>query len=202
MDFHYISIMRREIGIGKRSGSKWSWISALVSICIVVQLLVSVPVSAQIRRDWKTRIDQIIEKADSLSLQSQIMFYSERILKNKEIVKETWHYTLENDRVLIFQVRYLSQGSEVTEVFYVDRNELVCMEKIEAPNAAEFMDEIQKGELYFLENSALRQYVTYGKRPNTQTYGNAQYDCLTNFENRFAELRRNMQIVNATRRRS
>ena len=159
-------------------------------------------VNAQQKRDWKSKIDQIVEKADSLSMQSQIMFYAEKILRNKEVIKETWHYTLENDRVVIFQVRYLFQGSEITEVYYLDRNELVCMEKIEAPNAAVYMDEIRRGELYFLENNSLRQYVSYGKKPSTQSYGSAQYGCLTNFESRFAELRRNMQIVKATRKRS
>ena len=169
--------------------------------CFTVLLFIVIVLPAQQRRDWKTRIDEIVEKADSLSMQSQIMFYAERILKNKEVIKETWHYTMENDRVIIFQVRYLLQGSEITEVYYVDRNELICMERIEAPNAATYIDEIRRGELYFIENRALRQYVSYGKKPSSQTYGNAQYDCLNTFENRFAELRRNMDIVKATRRR-
>jgi hypothetical protein len=169
--------------------------------CATMLSLVIIGLPAQQRRDWKTRIDQIVEKADSLSMQSQIMFYAERILKNKDVIKETWHYTMEKDRVIIFQVRYLLQGSEITEVYYVDRNELICMERIEAPNAATYMDEIRRGELYFLENRALRQYVSYGKKPSSQTYGSAQYDCLNTFENRFAELRRNMDIVKATRRR-
>src|SRR5688572_5018328 len=98
---------------------------------LAVLLTITMVLPAQQRRDWKTRIDEIVEKADSLSMQSQIMFYAERILKNKEIIKETWHYTLDNDRVIIFQVRYLLQGSEITEVYYVDRNELICMERIE-----------------------------------------------------------------------
>jgi len=169
--------------------------------CSTILLLVLNGLHAQQRRDWKTRIDQIVEKADSLSMQSQIMFYSERILRNKDVIKETWHYTMENDRVIIFQVRYLLQDSEITEVYYVDRNELICMERIEAPNAATYMDEIRSGELYFLENRALRQYVSYGKKPSSQTYGSAQYDCLNTFENRFTELRRNIDIVKATRRR-
>ena len=171
-------------------------------VCTFGALTCLLLVNAQQRKDWKSKIDEIVEKADSLSMQSQIMFYAEKILRNKEVIKETWHYTLENDRVVIFQVRYLFQGSEITEIYYLDRNELVCMEKIEAPNAAIYMDEIRRGELYFLENNSLRQYVSYGKKPSTQSYGNAQYGCLTNFENRFAELRRNMQIVKATRKRS
>lgn len=171
----------------------------LCTCCLLVLLIFA---NAQPKRDWKSKIDELVEKADSLSLQSQIMFYAEKILRNQEVIKETWHYTLENERVVIFQVRYLFRGSEITEVYYLDRNELVCMEKIEAPNAAEFIDEINRGELYFLENNSLRQYVSYGQKPSRQTYGNAQYSCLTNFESRFAELRRNMLIVKATRRRS
>ncbi|HTE23353.1 hypothetical protein [Flavitalea sp.] len=189
--------------MGNRKVKNWLWGEGLYKkiSCLTVLLMIVFVLSAQQRRDWKTRIDEIVEKADSLSMQSQIMFYSERILKNKDVIKETWHYTLENDRIIIFQVRYLLQGSEITEVYYVDRSELICMERIEAPNAATYIDEIRRGELYFLENRALRQYVSYGKKPSSQTYGNAQFDCLNTFENRFAELRRNMDIVKATRRR-
>jgi hypothetical protein len=170
--------------------------------CVGIYMILGIGVQAQQRRDWRSRIDVLVEKADSLSMKSQTMFYAERLLKNKEVIKETWHYTVEDDRVLIFQVRYLIAGSEVTEVYYVDRNELVCMERIEAPNASEFIDEINRGELYFLENSSLRQYVSYGRKPSSQTYNSARFDCLATFENRFAELRRNMQIVKATRRKS
>ena len=170
--------------------------------CVGIYMICSVSADAQQRRDWKSRIDELVEKADSLSMKSQTMFYAERLLKNKEVIKETWHYTVEDDRVLIFQVRYLTGGSEITEVYYVDRNELICMERIEAPNASEYIDEINRGELYFLENNSLRQYVSYGRKPSAQTYNHARFDCLATFENRFAELRRNMQIVKATRRKS
>jgi hypothetical protein len=175
----------------------------LVRITMVAIACLSIGANANGQyRDWKSRIDEMVEKADSLSMHSHVMFYSERILRNDEVIKETWHYTMEKDRVIVFQVRYMQGNSEITEVYYVDRNELICMEKIQAPNAAEFIDEVQSGELYFLENRALRQYVSYGRKPAQFGYSTAGYNCLSNFENRWAELRRNIQIVNATRKRS
>jgi hypothetical protein len=174
----------------------------LIVVIVFPILLQSLNVTGQYRRDWKTRIDNIVETADSLSLQSQIMFYAERLLRNKQVIKETWHYTLKDDKVIIFQVRYLLHGSEITEVYYVDNNELVCMERIEAPNAAEYIDEVQRGELFFLERNSLRQYVSYGRKQAVLPYGTAEYSCLRSFEDRYKELRRNMQIVRATRTKS
>ncbi len=168
---------------------------------VVLFMITGSSVKAQYR-DWKSRIDEMVEKADSMSVRTNVMFYAERILRNNEVIRETWHYTMEKDRVIVFQVRYMQGNSEITEVYYVDRNELICMEKIQAPNAAEFIDEVQSGELFFLENRALRQYVSYGRKPAQYGYSNAGYNCLSNFENRWAELRRNIQIVNATRKRS
>jgi hypothetical protein len=191
----YIGLMRIRLVIPVR---KEFFVAAL--ICLPVFLLTAFAGNAQQRRDWKSRIDVLVEKADSLSMKSQTMFYSERQLGNKQWIRETWYYTEENDRVVIFQVRYLLNRREITEAYYMDRNELICMEKIVAPDAAIYMDEIHSGELFFLENRSLRQYVSYGKKNTSQPYGDAQYNCLNDFESRLAELRRNIQIVKATRR--
>ena len=195
----YISSMRQcRKNRGERKGLRRL---ATIAMIVIASLAAGINANAQYR-DWKSRIDEMVEKADSMSLHSHVMFYAERILRNNEVIKETWHYTMDKDRVIVFQVRYMQGNSEVTEVYYVDRNELICMEKIQAPNAAVYMDEVQSGELYFLENRALRQYVSYGRKPAQYGYSSAGYNCLSNFENRWAELRRNIQIVNATRKGS
>ncbi len=181
----------------RKSIAKWSVITVFATVC----MLYGTRANAQYR-DWKSKIDEMVEKADSLLFHSNTMFYAERILRNNEVIKETWHYTTENDRVIVFQVRYLYGNSEITEVYYVDRNELICMEKIQAPNAAEFIDEIQSGEVFFLENRALRQYVTYGRKPAQYGYRNAGDNCLSTFQDRWSELKRNIEIVKATRKRS
>lgn len=147
------------------------------------------------------RIDDMVHRADSIFFQTNIMFYAERILGKDSVVKETWHYTTENDKVIVFQVRYMQRNKEITEVYYVDRNELICMEKIQAPNAAEYMDEVHSGELHFLRNRDLYVSVSYGQAP-VQRNRNTGIECLNNFENRWAELMRNIQIVQATRKRS
>jgi hypothetical protein len=186
-----------------RMGATSTVVSALskqVVICLLICVALIGNSQAQQTRNWKARVDMLVEKADSLSMKSQTMFYSDRQLNNKQWVRETWYYTEENDRVVIFQVRYLINGREITESYYMDRNELICMERIEAPDASIYVDEVQSGELFFLENNGLRQYVCYGKKPASQSYGNAQYQCLNDFENRLSELRRNIQIVKATRR--
>ena len=156
--------------------------------------------SAQ-RSDWKTRIDKLVEKADSLSFKEQTVFHSERLIKNQDPIQETWYYTLDNNKVAIFQVRYVIKGTEFTEVYYLNNNELICAEKVEAPNLSVYIDEVVRGELYFIENSALRQYVTFGQKNAGTSHRDAQYECIRRFQQRFEELRRNMEIVNVGRKR-
>jgi hypothetical protein len=68
------------------------------------------------------------------------------------------------------------------------------MEYYEAPFLSTYIDEVRKGEMYFLVNNSVKQYVKFGnkKEPDTALY-NAQYECMTRFDNRYAVLKRNLK---------
>ena len=141
--------------------------------------------------DWRTGVDRLVQLADSLSNKSQKTFYSERYLKNDHPIKETWHYTLHNGKILIFQLRYLIEATEFTEVYYVNKGSLVCMEQFESPyNLAD--DEIHHAQLYYFVGSEMKQYVTYGRSKLTPNYI-SPVECLEKFQKRYSELLRNMK---------
>lgn len=152
------------------------------------------------RVDWRSKIDVLVEKADSISFKSQIVFRAEQLRKNQEPIQETWYYSMDGDKVVIFQVRYVLAGTEFTEVYYVNNDDVICAEKVEAPNLSEYIDQVVRGELYFIENRMLRQYVTFGKKSSGYTHQDAQFECIKRFQDRYRTLKRNMEIVNATRR--
>lgn len=141
--------------------------------------------------DWRSNIDKLVQMADSLSNKTQKTFYSQRYLKNDLPIKETWHYTLHNGKVLIFQLRYQLDATEFTEVYYVNKGSLVCMEQFESPyNLAD--DEIHHAQLYYFVGSEMKQYVTYGRSKQTPNYISS-IECLEKFQKRYNELLRNMK---------
>ena len=150
--------------------------------------------------DWKSHIDYLVEQTDSLSLKSQKTFYLPKIVrvdrsfKNDLEVKETWNYTVNKGRVIIFQVRYVVDHREYTEIYYVDNDRLICMENYDAPYLSSYVDEVRKGEIYFLVDNMVRQYIKFGNKKTNEPepLWGAEYDCLTKFQRRYTELKKYM----------
>jgi hypothetical protein len=168
---------------------------------IVAGLLLSIYSFGQSRYDWKSHIDYLVEQTDSLSLKSQKTFYLPKIVrvdrtfKNDLEVKETWNYTINRGKVIIFQVRYVVNHREYTEIYYVDQDRLICMENYDAPYLASYVDQVRKGEIFFLVDNSVRQYIKFGNKITTEPepLWDAPYDCLTKFQKRYSELRRYMR---------
>jgi len=142
--------------------------------------------------DWRANIDRLVQQADSLSNKKQKTFYSQRFLKFDQQVKETWHYTLQNGKIIIFQLRYLIDATEFTEVYYLNKGSLICMEQLESPSNLPD-EEINHAELYYFVGSDLKQYVTYGRAKQTASRNITSIQCLQKFQKRYAELLRNMK---------
>jgi hypothetical protein len=153
-------------------------------------------VSCQSSSTWRKHIDFIVEQIDSLSMKSQTTFYLTKVLrndrsfKNDDTYKETWHYTLNDDKVIVFEVRYLIKSSEFTEVYYLDRGRPVCIEYYETPYLASYIDEVRHGEMYFLYNNAVKQFVSFGNKKIDNGMQDAQTLALTRFEKRYSELQK------------
>jgi hypothetical protein len=155
---------------------------------------------SQPRYDWKSHIDYLVEQTDSLSMKSQKTFYLPKIVrvdrsfKNDLEVKETWNYTLNRGRVIIFQVRYVVEHREYTEIYYVDHDRLICMENYDAPYLSSYVDQVRKGEIFFLVDNTVRQYIKFGNKKTNEPepLWGAEYDCLTKFQKRYSELKKYM----------
>ena len=162
------------------------------SICIV-PLLIALASFAQ-RPDWRNRVDHMVREADSLSMKSQKIFYLNKFIGEDKPVKETWYYTLNNGRVLIFEVKYVLEGIEHSEIYYLDKNDLICMEQYEVPYLSVYTDEVKKGGAYFFVGNDLKEFVLTGRQnPDDFKLSNG-YGLYSRFEKRYKELKETLTL--------
>ncbi len=145
-------------------------------------------------RDWRSSIDEKVQLADSLSLRSQKIFYLNKFLKDERPVKETWYYTLQDGRLIIFEVKYVADSIEYSEIYYLDNSRLICMEQYEVPYLSVYTDQVKSGAAMFFDNESLRQYVVTGSQKNEVRW-KAANESLRRFEERFDELRKTIQYA-------
>lgn len=139
------------------------------------------------RFDWRTRIDNLVQQADSLSMLSQQTFHLNKFTRNDRPVRETWHYTLLNGKVIIFEIHYFVDSSERVESYYLDRDEVVCMEQYEIAYSGLDGDRIVWGTVGFFQGNNLRQYITMGNPPNPAGFSR-RWDDIERFQGRYREL--------------
>lgn len=164
-----------------RLGMNW-----YILLVLVTTNLWSGSVAAQ-GFDWRSRIDELVQRADSLAMQSQQTFHLHKFLPDDRPIRETWHYTVANGRVLIFEVHYFVDSIEYLEVYYLDRDQVVCMEQYEIEYPALQEDRIKWGTVGFFQGPAIRQFVTMGAVPegfNTRS----SYELWSKFKGRYREL--------------
>jgi hypothetical protein len=174
----------KDLGCGMRS---ITWLPFLFF------LLISGLAKAQ-SRDWRSSIDEKVQVADSLSLRSQKIFYLNKFLKDERPVKETWYYTLQDGRLIIFEVKYVADSIEYSEIYYLDNGRLICMEQYEVPYLSVYTDQVKSGAAMFFDNESLRQYVVTGSQKNEVRW-KAANESLRRFEERFDELRKTIQYA-------
>lgn len=155
--------------------------------------LFSIASFGQYRTDWRDDVDFIIQQADSLSLKSQRTFSLLKPYHPDKDIRETWFYTMKDGRVVIFEVQYVIDSLEYSEIYYLHRGRLICMEQYEAPYLSVYADQLKWGEAYFFNNEQLKQYVVTGKRRSA--LWESQEQSITKFQQRFAELQRHMKYL-------
>jgi len=153
-------------------------------------LLTSLSSLAQ-RFDWRSRIDQLVEQADSVALKHQRTFYLTKYIGIDHPYKETWYYTVRDGKVLEFEIRYVVDSVEHSETYYLDNGSPICMERYETVYFGFHEDEIKRGEVLFLDNETVRQFVTIGHRNNDNSFGQS-YNSMRRFSDRYAELKKNI----------
>lgn len=161
---------------------------------LIMFMLFSCRIYAQ--RSMKELRD-LVDQADSLSTRSQATFYLFKIGPKNTSRKETWYYTLQHNKPVMFQVRYYQDSTEVTEVYYVEDGRLICSEEYETVyhNAD---DEIGWGKIYYFDNSIVRQVVTMGKSRFKGLNAERTYEALSRFSKRFGELKENLIATNTS----
>lgn len=142
--------------------------------------------------DWRADIDRTVQQIDSLSLKSQRTFYVDNLLGHNRWVKETWYYTVSKGKVVIFQVRYLIDSTEYTEVYYMHKDRLICMEQYETSYLTLYDDEIVRGAIFYFVSNSLRQFVTLGARTPFDERTNIEYESLAKFHQRYEILQKNI----------
>lgn len=162
-----------------------------------IAILFSIASFGQYRTDWRDDIDFLIQQADSLSLKSQKTFSLLKPYHPEKDIRETWFYTIREGRVVIFEVQYVVDSLEYSEIYYLHRGRLICMEQYEAPYLSVYADQLKWGEAYFFNNQQLKQYVVTGKRRSrpAPALWTSQEESMAKFQQRFAELQRHMKYL-------
>ena len=142
--------------------------------------------------DWRADIDRTVQQIDSLSMKSQRTFYVDNLLGHNKWVKETWYYTVSHGKVVIFQVRYLIDSTEFTEVYYMHKDRLICMEEYETSYLTLYDDEIIRGAIFYFVSNSLRQFVTLGASKPFDDRTDVEYESLTKFHQRYDILQKNI----------
>jgi len=177
---------------------KWSSSGYLYFVLFIISTNAA---SAQ-SYDWRTKIDVIVERADSLSLKSQRTFYLNRIIrvdktfKNDKTVRETWYYTTSNGKILIFQVRYLIDSTEYNETYYLNNGNLVCLEQYESDYYSP-VDEVTWDKVLFFDNNIIKLHVSAGHRKSKEQDANTTAEAVDLFVKRYNELLKNLRLNGA-----
>lgn len=165
--------------------------SAILSILFFCVPLFSF---SQANRGRLSDLYHYVEETDSLIFISQKTFYLEKFLKDDYNYKETWRYLLNGGRIVYFQVDYILDSTEFTEVYYLKRGTLICSEEYEKVNYTYEEDALKWGGIYYFESSIPRHVVTLGRKDYA---GNMDPGILVldRFGKRYSELKRHLPML-------
>lgn len=138
----------------------------------------------------------MVHQIDSLANKTQITFYLNKIDKKFNGVKETWNYTMRDGKVVVFQVRYILDSTEFSEVYYLNKGQLMYTEEYETIYYnSTGDDEIKWGGIYYFVSNSLRQGVTLGEKKRKHNSWNPEAETLIRFQKRFFELQENLPLT-------
>jgi len=166
------------------------WSVILITFFIIPYFLFSQSNTARIRDLYR-----YVEQTDSLADRSTKNFYLEKFLKDGYNYRETWRYLSNGTRIIFFQVDYILDSTEFTEVYYLNRGNLVCSEEYEKVNYSMREDALRWGGIYYFESSVPKHVVTIGRRKFNRPDMNPGIDALTRFDKRFTELKKHLPML-------
>lgn len=110
-------------------------------------------------------------------------------------IKETWHYTVRDEKVIVFQVRFVIDSIEFTEIYYLNKGNLIYSEEYETMYYTSGDDEIKWGGIYYFVSNNLKQRVTLGNKKSKYFRWNPESETLSRFQRRFSELRQHIPLT-------
>jgi lipopolysaccharide export LptBFGC system permease protein LptF len=162
----------------------------------IISVFISPYIFSQSNYQVLSKIDNIVQQTDSLSNKSQRTFYLNKIDKKYNGVKETWHYTMRDGKVVVFQIRYVLDSTEFTEIYYINKGDLIYSEEYETMYyTVTGDDEIKWGGIYYFVGNNLKQRVTLGNKKSKYFQWNPESETLSRFERRFSELQQNIPLT-------
>lgn len=149
----------------------------------------------QSRTDNLHRLYEYVDQADSLVKRSEQTFYLEKFFKDNYNYRETWRYSVNQGKIMYFQVDYALDSSEFTEVYYVNRGNLVCSEEYEKVNYSNFEDELKSGGIFYFNGYTPEHRVMIGKLNREQSATAPAQLALQRFDKRYSELKRHIPML-------
>jgi hypothetical protein len=167
---------------------RFRWVVILSVFSFIPYLSYSQP--ARIRELYK-----YVEDIDSIADKSTKNFYLEKFLKDGYNYRETWRYLANGSKIIFFQVDYILDSTEFTEVYYLNRGSLVCSEEYEKVNYSMREDELKWGGIYYFESSMPRHVVTLGHKNYYRRNMDPGMDAFVRFGKRFSELKKHLPML-------
>jgi hypothetical protein len=167
---------------------RFRWVAILSVFSLIPYLSYSQP--ARIRELYK-----YVEDIDSIADKSTKNFYLEKFLKDGYNYRETWRYLANGSKIIFFQVDYILDSTEFTEVYYLNRGSLVCSEEYEKVNYSMREDELKWGGIYYFESSMPRHVVTLGHKNYYRRNMDPGMDAFVRFGKRFSELKKHLPML-------
>jgi hypothetical protein len=165
-----------------------------VSILIVF-LALPFFASSQSGRQRLLELYDFVDKTDSLSNKSQQTFYLEKFLKNDDNYREKWRYATNEGKIVFFEIDFIVDSTEFTEVYYVNRGNLICSEEYEKINYSYLEDELKKGGVYYFNGTIPQHVVMLGDEYKARNAISPDLAVLQRFEKRYTELKRHIPML-------
>lgn len=162
---------------------------------LLLALAVPFLLPAQSGRERLQELYKFVDNTDSLPGKSRKTFYLEKFLNDNYNYKETWRYAEKEGRVVYFEVDFVLDSTEFTEVYYVNRGNLVCSEEYEKVNYSNMEDELKSGGVYYYQGFVPQHVVRLGNFGNKYNNLSPELAVLHRFEKRFSELKRHIPML-------
>jgi hypothetical protein len=139
-----------------------------------------------------------VHQTDSLLDRSEKTFYLEKYLDDNYNYRETWHYLMHDGHIIYFEIVYIIDTTEYSEIYYLKRGNLVCSEEYEKITYSYLEDKLKYGCIYYFDSSVPRHVVTMGKRSDNDkayNYIHPEDLALVRFEKRYTELKKHLPML-------